>query len=179
MLHITVFIGKCWKCSTFARRSHPWKKPEVGTGSAPKKQETFDWSGSLKRDGRMTQHIKQDKALGTSVAQRKPWSVPKLPSKPTVSANDNDGRPGPLNPVPKRLDGIPSGERKLIERLSMESAQQLLLCAEATAVQPSSRSSWRGTLSVVTYAVGISIAMFGWIYLLWSALAAIVQGISH
>jgi hypothetical protein len=129
----------------------------------------------------MTQHFKQDKAAGTTGAQPKPWSVPELSSKPTTSsANDNDGGPLPQIPLPNGLDGIRSGQRKLIEHFSIES-QLPLLYEEATAqaVQPSSRSSWRGTLGVVTYAVGTSIAMFGWIYVLWSALAASVQGILH
>ena len=44
------------------------------------------------------------------------------------------------------------------------------------AVQAGSRSSWRATLGRLAYGAGVSVAMFGWLYLLWLALVSIVQG---
>ena len=118
----------------------------------------------------MTQHIEQDKADRTTLGQRKPSSAPELSRKPPTSANDNDCGPWPLIPFSEVLNGIPSEQQQQIERFSIESAR-------AQAIQRRSRSSWRGKLGVVTYAVGVSIAMFGWIYLLWLALAASVRGL--
>lgn len=44
------------------------------------------------------------------------------------------------------------------------------------AVQAGSRSSWRATLGRLAYGAGVSVAMFGWLYLPWLALVSSVQG---
>jgi hypothetical protein len=125
----------------------------------------------------MTQHSKQD---GTTAAQRGTGARPSFPSKLPTSANDNDCEgPWPLNPLPEELNGISFqvDSKELIKRVSTESARPSFLFEEATAqaVQTSCRSSWRGTLGRVTYAVVVSIAMFGWLYLLWRASVSGVQ----
>lgn len=123
----------------------------------------------------MTQHSKQD---GTTADQRGTGARPSFPSKLPTSANDNDCEgPWPLNPLPEELNGISCGQQELIERVSTESARPSFLFEEATAqaVQTSCRSSWRGTLGRVTYAVVVSIAMFGWLYFLWRASVSGVQ----
>jgi hypothetical protein len=123
----------------------------------------------------MTQHSKQD---STTAAQRGTGERTSFPSKLPTSANDNECEwPSPLIPLPEELNSISSGKQELIERVSTESARPSFLFEEATAqaVQTSCRSSWRGTLGRVTYAVVVSIAMFGWLYLLCRASVIGVQ----
>jgi hypothetical protein len=86
-----------------------------------------------------------------------------------TSANDNDG-PWPLIPFPEMLDSNPAGPQKV----AIESARASLLLDEATAPrgQTEPEVSWRGTLARVTYLVAVSIAMFGWMYLLWWTLGS-------
>jgi hypothetical protein len=124
----------------------------------------------------MTQHTKQDKAARTTAAQPKPWSVPERSNKPTSSANDNDG--GPYRSERARPHSKRTAE---VDRTLDRKGQTAFATGRSDRAgrQPRSRSSWRGTLGVVTYAVGTSIAMFGWIYVLWSAFAASVLGILH
>ena|SRR5438270_3288860 len=120
----------------------------------------------------MTQHSKQDE---TTALQRSIGARPGFPRKPPTSANDNnrDG-PWPLIPFPERLDAIPTGHQELFHRLSTQHEEAT---AEQT-VQASFRSSsWRTTLGLGAYVVGASIAMFGWLYLLWLALITSVNGI--
>ena len=42
------------------------------------------------------------------------------------------------------------------------------------AVQAGSRASWRATLGRLAYVAAVSLAMFGWLYLLWLALVSSV-----
>jgi hypothetical protein len=108
------------------------------------------------------QHIKQDKANVTTVAQPGPG----YHRKPPTSANDNDYEGSWSNPFPGRL-----GDNPTPPRFRYEEALPL------QAVQTSFGSSWSGTLSRVTYVMGVSIAMLGWMYLLWFALLTCVQAI--
>jgi hypothetical protein len=123
-------------------------------------------------------HIKQDDPDGTTVTRRGTGAHQRFPEQPpTSAANDNDCEgPWPLIPFPEGLNGTPSGQQ--IRRLSTESARPLN--EEVTirrAVQAGFRSSWRATLARLAYAVAVSIAMFGWLYVLWLALVSSVQWI--
>ena len=106
------------------------------------------------------QHIKQDKANVTTVAQPGPG----YPRKPPTSANDNDcegswSRPFPAGSATIQLTRVSDTKKRPPCR------------------QTSFRSSWSGTLSRVTYVMGVSVAMLGWMYLLWFALLTCVQTI--
>ncbi len=110
---------------------------------------------SLDEIGAM-QHIKQDKTeLG-----------PGHPRKPPTSANDNDCEGSWYHPFPRGL-----GDNPTHPRFQYEGATPV------QAVHTRVRSSWSGTLSRVTYAMGVSIAMLGWMYLLWLTLLTCVQAI--
>jgi hypothetical protein len=111
----------------------------------------------------MTSHIKQDDPDGTTVTRRGTGAHQRFPEQPpTSAANDNDCESSwPLVPFP-------------------ESACPSLFYEEVTtpqAVQSGFRSSWRATLGRLAYVAVVSIAMFGWLYLLWLALVSSVQGI--
>ena len=108
------------------------------------------------------QHIKQDKA-DVTIAQPGPG----YPRKPPTSANDNDCEGSWSHPSPRGL-----GDNPTHPRFRYEEATPL------QAVQTSFRSSWSGTLSRVTYVMGASIAMLGWMYLLCLALLTCVQAIA-
>ena len=106
----------------------------------------------------MAQHIEQDDPVGTKVARRSIGAHESFfKQPPTSAANDNDCEgPWPLVPFPEGLflsEGV----------------------ATPQLVQEGFRSSWRATLSRLAYAATVSIAMFGWLYLLWLALVSSVQ----
>jgi hypothetical protein len=105
----------------------------------------------------MTIHIKKDDPDVATVTQRGTEQAP------ACAANDNDWEgSSPLVPLPEGRLGVPSGLQES-NRLSTESA-----CRSPA----SFRSSWRATLGKLAYVVAVSIAMFGWLYLLWLALVS-------
>ena len=130
--------------------------------------------------GAMTQRIKQDDPDGTSAARRSTGAQPCFPGEPPVSANDNDCE-GSWLPVPFSgpLNSIASGQQEPTQRQSTEGARPSFPSEEVItpqAVQAGFRSSWKATLSRLAYVAAVSVAMFGWLYLLW-LLVSSVQGI--
>jgi hypothetical protein len=106
----------------------------------------------------MTSHIKQDDPDGTAVTRRGAGAHQSFPDQPpTSAANDNVCESSwPLVPFP-------------------ESACASLLYEEVSAPQAGFRSSWKATLGRLAYVAVVSIAMFGWLYLLWLVLVSSVH----
>ena len=101
--------------------------------------------------GAMTSHIKQDDPDGTAVTRRGAGAHQSFPD------HDNVGESSwPLVPFP-------------------ESACPSLLYEEVSAPQAGFRSSWKATLGRLAYVAVVSIAMFGWLYLLWLVLVSSVH----
>jgi hypothetical protein len=111
--------------------------------------------------GAMMSHIKQDDPDGTTVTRRGTGEHQGFHEQPPTSAANGNECSWPLVPFP-------------------ESARPSLLYEEVTtprAVQSGFRSSWRATSGRLAYVAVVSIAMLGWLYLLWLALVSRVQGI--
>ncbi len=96
-------------------------------------------------------------------AQRSFGVRPTLSDGGGKSANDNEAH-WPLVPFPDLLDSNPPEH----QQISTENIRPPFL-GEPTRheVRPDIRPSWRATLGMVTYLVAGSVAMFGWVYLLW------------
>jgi hypothetical protein len=111
----------------------------------------------------MTSYIKQDDPDGTTVTRRGTGARKRFPEQPpTSAANDKDCEGSwPLVPFPKTACPSLLYEEVITPRV----------------VQASFRSSWRATLGRLAYLAVVSIAMFGWLYLLWLAPVSSVQGI--
>jgi hypothetical protein len=126
----------------------------------------------------MAQHIEQDVLIGTTVAQRSAATNDSFFRHPPTSvANDNvRNGPWPLVPFPEGLAGDPSGQQEPIRRHPTETAWPSFLregVDNPRPVQKDFRSSWKPTLYVAT----VTIAEFGWLYLLGLTLVRSVQWI--
>ena len=124
----------------------------------------------------MAQHIEQDHPVGTTVARRSTGAHDSFSGQPpTPAANDNDCEgPWPQIQFPEGLTAIPGGQQEPIRRDPTESAWPSFLREEVDSPQPVQegfRSFWKTTLYMAT----VSIAEFGWLYLLWLALVRSVQ----
>jgi|SRR3954447_23544524 len=128
----------------------------------------------------MSQRIAQDDANGSIVTQRSTGAHQSSSGQPsTLAANDNvfEG-PWPLVPFPEVPNAVRSGQQESIGRLAPEGACSFFLYEEVTvpqAVQDGFGSSWTATLGRLVYVAAISIAMFGWLYLLWQAVGALTE----
>jgi len=80
----------------------------------------------------------------------------------------------PLAPFPEGHLGIPTGQQEMNRQLSTESACPFLLYEEVT-TPDGLRPSWRATLGRLAYVAVVSIAMFGWLFVLWLALVSLVS----
>jgi hypothetical protein len=128
----------------------------------------------------MSQRIAQDDANGSIVTQRSTGAHQSSSGQPsTLAANDNvfEG-PWPLVPFPEVPNAVRSGQPESIGRLAPEGACSFFLYEEVTvpqAVQDGFGSSWTATLGRLVYVAAVSIAMFGWLYLLWQAVGALTE----
>jgi hypothetical protein len=114
----------------------------------------------------MAQHIEQE--VSRPADRRNAGAREVFYKQPAANDNDREG-PWPLVPLPQELAPVPDREW-----LSMEGISSALLCEGASLPQPVQedfRSSCRETLGRLAYVAAISIAMSGWLYLLWLALA--------
>jgi hypothetical protein len=112
----------------------------------------------------MAQHIEQDDPVGRTVSQRtgkhESFSRP-----PPIAANDNGYEDAwALVPFSEGLAPISDGEWLV---------GPSLLCEDAVPQPPQEDFcwSWRKTFGRLAYVAAISIAMPGWLYLIWLALA--------
>ena len=129
----------------------------------------------------MTNYIELDDRDGATVTRRGTDAHQRYRQHPRTSAADDNDCDWPLVPLPEGHLGIPSGLQESNRLLSSQSAFLFHLSEEVTRpqlVQASSRSSWRATLGRLAYVAAVSVAMFGWLYLLWLALVSSVEGIS-
>jgi hypothetical protein len=101
----------------------------------------------------MGQHIEQDDPVGTTAARRSTGAHESFSRQPpTSAANDNDSEgPWPLVPFPEGFFVVTP--------------------------QKGLAASWRATLSRLAYVATVSIAMFGWLYLLWLVLVGSVHAL--
>jgi hypothetical protein len=124
----------------------------------------------------MGQHIEQDVLIGTAMTRRSIGANQSVSGQPpTSAANDNDCEgPWPLVPFPEGLTAIPGGQQEPIRRDPTGSVWPSFLREEVDSPQPV-QESFR---SLTTLYMGtVSIAEFGWLYLLWLALVRSVQWI--
>jgi hypothetical protein len=116
----------------------------------------------------MAQHIEQEVHRPADRRSTRARDVYK--QLPASAANDNDREgPWPLVPLPQGPAPVPDRDW-----LSMEGIGSALLCEGASLPQPAQEdfpSSWRETLGRLAYVAAISVAMSGWLYFLWLALA--------
>lgn len=128
----------------------------------------------------MSQQIAQDGTNGPIVIQRSTGAHQSSSGQPsTLAANDNvfEG-PWPLVPFPEVPNAVRSGQQESIGRLAPESASSFFPYEEVTvpqAVQDGFRSPWTATLGRLVYVAAVSVAMFGWLYLLWRAVVALTE----
>jgi hypothetical protein len=109
----------------------------------------------------MTQHSKQDETDGASAFQR--ITGASFARKPPTSANDNDcNAPLPLIPFPAGADSLLREQQEVIDLFPAQPGRATL-----------PTSSWKAMLGWFTYVLVVSIAMVGWLYVLWLA----VQGL--
>jgi hypothetical protein len=113
---------------------------------------------------------------GVGGHQRFPVLKPKFAA---IAANDNSCEwCWPLVPFPEGNLGISGAQQDSKLRLSTQSASFLneeVITTET--VQPTFHSSWRERFGRMAYVVVVSIATFGWLYLLWLAVLGSVQAI--
>jgi hypothetical protein len=125
--------------------------------------------------GALMSHVRQDDPDGPTATRSgtgAPQNFPKPPA--TSAANDNDCE-GPRSQVPLSTErsSIPSGQPEPTRGQITEGACPSIPCEEVTNPQAvQAGSSWRARLGMLAYVAAVSVAMFGWLYLLWLALVS-------
>jgi hypothetical protein len=118
--------------------------------------------------------------IGRGTGKHKRFAV-QAPKFAAIAANDNDCERGrPLIPLPVGHLGIQCGQQELNQPLSTDRVYPSLLSEEVTTtetVQATFSPSWRARFGRTAYVATISIAMFGWLYLLWLGLISSMQAI--
>lgn len=116
----------------------------------------------------MKYHPKLGNEDAAIVARRNPGVCPTLSKGSLTSANDNQGYW-----TPPLTELLPSNSSRL-QQISTENDRLFFLCKEANAQEGHADAGFRSSqwevLGGVAYLIAISIAMFGWVYLLWSIL---------
>ena len=103
----------------------------------------------------------------------------RFPDPPPTSAANDNACEGPSSQVPfsTELNSMPSGQPEATTAI-IESAFPSIPYEEVTnpqAVQVG--SSWRAMSGRLAYVAAVSVAMLGWLYLLWLALVSSMQAI--
>ena len=120
--------------------------------------------------------------------ERRARARPSSLGKPRTSANDNDRerfllivpsaavlkevRAGRQEPSQRHSKGVspPSTDRVSLPFIDQRAK------TPPPAIRAGFRSSWKGMFGRLTYVAAISVAMFGWLYLLWLAMVTISLG---
>jgi len=115
----------------------------------------------------MGQHIEQDQV--STETPRTTTNYDSFSKQPSSAANDNECEgPWPLVPFPE------GHSPKLNQPLSTDSFCPSHLYEGSQVLQNDVRSSWRATGGRLTYVTMVSVAMFGWLFVIWLALASLL-----